>query len=145
MKERKLNNKGFSLVELIIVIAIMVILVVVIAPQYLKFVNNSKVSADVQTAQAIETAVDAAIANNQKAFSAENTIDWDKVDGISSNPLSKFGGTFKVYGKNETGVSKITLDYNSKEYECFPNPERDEEGKAKGINLDTDKGGLRQK
>lgn len=47
--EKKMNNKGFSLVELIIVIAIMVILVAVLAPQYLKYVEKSRVSTDVQT------------------------------------------------------------------------------------------------
>ena len=35
MKKENMNNKGFSLVELIIVIAIMAILIVVLAPQYL--------------------------------------------------------------------------------------------------------------
>ena len=35
--KKKMDNKGFSLVELIIVIAIMVILVAVLAPQYLKY------------------------------------------------------------------------------------------------------------
>lgn len=49
MKE-KMNNKGFSLVELIIVIAIMVILVAVLAPQYLRYVEKSRVSTDTQTA-----------------------------------------------------------------------------------------------
>ena len=34
MKKEKMNDKGFSLVELIIVIAIMAVLVVVLAPQY---------------------------------------------------------------------------------------------------------------
>ena len=48
-KEREMNNKGFSLVELIIVIAIMVILVAVLAPQYLKYVEKSRVSTDTQT------------------------------------------------------------------------------------------------
>lgn len=47
--KKKMNNKGFSLVELIIVIAIMVILVAVLAPQYLKYVEKSRVSTDVQT------------------------------------------------------------------------------------------------
>ena len=48
--KKEMNNKGFSLVELIIVIAIMVILVAVLAPQYLRYVEKSRVSTDVQTA-----------------------------------------------------------------------------------------------
>lgn len=57
MKEKKMNNKGFSLVELIIVIAIMAILVVVLAPQYLKYVEKSRVSSDAQTAVEFESAM----------------------------------------------------------------------------------------
>lgn len=56
MKKEKMNNKGFSLVELIIVIAIMAVLVVVLAPQYLKYVERSRNSTDVSNATAIVTA-----------------------------------------------------------------------------------------
>lgn len=38
----KRNNKGFSLVELIIVIAIMVALIAAIGPQYVKYVKKSR-------------------------------------------------------------------------------------------------------
>lgn len=41
-KQKSLTNKGFSLVELIIVIAIMAVLVGVLAPQYVKYLNKSK-------------------------------------------------------------------------------------------------------
>ena len=51
------NNKGFSLVELIIVIAIMAILVGVMAPQLIKYIEKSKVSADTQLADSVHTAV----------------------------------------------------------------------------------------
>ena len=57
MKERKMNNKGFSLVELIIVIAIMAILIVVLAPQYLKYVERSRNSTDKNNASAMVSAV----------------------------------------------------------------------------------------
>lgn len=55
--EKKMNNKGFSLVELIIVIAIMAVLVGVLAPTYLKFVERSRKSTDVQNVAEIVTAL----------------------------------------------------------------------------------------
>jgi type IV pilus assembly protein PilA len=61
--EKKMNNKGFSLVELIIVIAIMAVLIGVLAPQYLKYVERSRASTDVTNAQEIAAAVSAAIAD----------------------------------------------------------------------------------
>ena len=57
LKETKLNNKGFSLVELIIVIAIMAVLIGVLAPQYLKYVEKSRVSTDRDNVVSIESAL----------------------------------------------------------------------------------------
>lgn len=117
---KKLNNKGFSLVELIIVIAIMVILVVVIAPQYTKFVSNSRIAADVQTAQALATAIDVAVANDEKPFT-DSGLDFTKISGVTEMPTSKYysGTAFAVTGDNTNGVSKITV--NSEE--VYPNPD----------------------
>lgn len=54
LKERK--NKGFSLVELIIVIAIMAVLVAVMVPMLLHFIEKSKVSSDTQLADTVRGA-----------------------------------------------------------------------------------------
>lgn len=43
---KKMNNKGFSLIELIIVIAIMAILVAIIAPNLTKYLGSSKKETD---------------------------------------------------------------------------------------------------
>lgn len=57
MKKTKKNNKGFSLVELIVVIAIMAVLVGVLAPTLLKNIEKSRYSKDIQALDSINTAV----------------------------------------------------------------------------------------
>ena len=123
-KQKSLTNKGFSLVELIIVIAIMAVLVGVLAPQYLKYVHNSKVSTDAQNAQEMATAINVAIADQKTAFSAANTVDWKAV-GVTA-PVSKLttnNTSWKVEGDNTAGVTAIKLTYNGNDYICYPNPD----------------------
>ena len=45
---KNIKNKGFSLVELIIVIAIMAIIVGIVTPAYLKYVEKSRIAADME-------------------------------------------------------------------------------------------------
>lgn len=53
MKKIKANQKGFTLVELIVVVAILGVLAAVAAPNYMNYLYKSRVSADVSTARAI--------------------------------------------------------------------------------------------
>lgn len=60
---KKMNNKGFSLVELIIVIAIMAILAGAIAPALIRYIDKSRKSNDISAAKTIKTAVETALGN----------------------------------------------------------------------------------
>lgn len=114
----KKDNKGFSLVELIIVIAIMAVLVGLLAPQYLKYVNNSKVSTDISNAQEIATAVNVAFADDQ--YSAGTTAVTSMPDS-SSFPTSKLDSSYNwVVTLGDNGVSKITLNG----FEIYPEPKK---------------------
>jgi len=57
------KNKGFSLVELIIVIAIMAILAAAIAPALIRYIDKSRKADDVTAAGTIATAVNTSLAN----------------------------------------------------------------------------------
>jgi len=58
---KKTNNQGFSLVELIIVIAIMAVLVGVLAPQFIKYVEKSRVAKDATAVEELRNAVEVAL------------------------------------------------------------------------------------
>ena len=68
-----MKNKGFSLVELIIVIAIMAILAAAIAPALIRYIDKSRRADDVAAAETINTAAQAAFSNE------------DAYDAIQSN------------------------------------------------------------
>ena len=94
---KKMNNKGFSLVELIIVIAIMAILIVVLAPQYLKYVEKSRNSTDLQSVTEFKDAIEVWAADpdagsgSTVAFKKNDTFTIT-CDGAVSNGEASLGG-----------------------------------------------------
>lgn len=60
---KKKNNKGFSLIELIIAIAILIILTGLLAPQFMKYIEKSREAKDMQAMDTVYSSVQAALAN----------------------------------------------------------------------------------
>ena len=90
--ERMKNNKGFSLVELIIVIAIMAILVGVMAPQLIKYIEKTNVSSDTQLCDTVKSSVttaimDPTVLNDSDSATKINTLstaaDLDTLSGAT--------------------------------------------------------------
>lgn len=100
-KEKKMNNKGFSLVELIVVIAIMAILVGALAPALLKYVRQSRQSADIQAGNALYSAVQAAIAESGVQGIAANMTDASFValvdENLGETSYSGIGSSLRTY------------------------------------------------
>ena len=77
---KKMNNKGFSLVELIVVVLIMAIIAVALAPQVMKWVENSRKSTDAQNYDSIVSAANIALSNeyNYKYLkNATSDVIWE--------------------------------------------------------------------
>lgn len=92
MKKLNKNNKGFSLVEIIVVILIMAIITVALAPQVLKWVNNARISSDTQTADSVKGNIQLALANEgayNEAKSNKIVVTINK----SGDATLKVGGT----------------------------------------------------
>ncbi|MBE5863341.1 MAG: type II secretion system protein [Lachnospiraceae bacterium] len=119
VKEKvKLNNSGFSLVELIIVIAIMAILVGVVGSQVIPYLENSRRAKDVQI---ISTYATAGIA----AYSLHPDSAEDIGDELVIEVTPGTGGTGDVFTcTTSTGAQVIADEMKvliDKDYVTNPN------------------------
>ncbi len=151
LKRLRRDNVGFSLVELIIVIAIMAALVGVLAPQFVKYVESSRRAVDIQNATQIREAVMIEMASQGIADvgSVEirinddmdaggvsfvgGSIAIDEIPRIQGNVANK-GGYFYVEYDGTTGVCNVfntqpgqanrfnlTSAEGAEDYRNFPN------------------------
>lgn len=108
---KKMNNKGFSMVELIIVIAIMAILAGALAPTLIKYVNKSRMSSDVSNAQTIAGAVQTAYSDPSSFADVPGTGSYDLVSQLvngSDSAGGSFFANFKATLGNVTTQPKYT-------------------------------------
>ena len=127
-KQKNLTNKGFSLVELIIVIAIMAVLVGVLAPQFIKYVEQSRKSTDIQNAESIKTAVLADIADGKITGSGDlieftGTLDLTAATKTLGATTIAAGNVPKVQGNLVNHGNNFYVSFNATEGTCkvYPN------------------------
>ena len=126
MKDNKLNNKGFSLVELIIVIAIMAILAAALAPQLIKYLEESRKTVDHQVMESIATCLNVAVkkddiykevaSSNKKTFDITFNSDGDVVWPASDFPKlsAEFSNTMGDISKPKTsGATKYVVSWKN--------------------------------
>lgn len=117
---KKKNNKGFSLIELIIAIAILIILTGLLAPQFMKYIEKSRLAKDMQTLDTVYTSVQGAIADEDaytalvkimendgtKEINSVTGISLDELMGLQSENMAKFTSELSsILGKDAKSVN----------------------------------------
>lgn len=102
-----MKNKGFSLVELIIVIAIMAILAAAIAPALIRYIDKSRRADDVAAAETLNTGAQAALANEDIYDEIQSNHGFPTT-GSATAVSATAGGTF-----SGSGYSLLTAEMNS--------------------------------
>ena len=88
MHIRKLSekrNQGFTLVELIIVVAIIAVLSAVLVPRYMQYMEKTRVGADEAYIQEVAHSLSAVHASNPKIFDVPVTITFNTAGKIQGS------------------------------------------------------------
>ncbi len=106
MKERlRRGEKGFTLVELLIVLAILAILIAVVLANFTGLLSGSKATANNAELNIVQTAVDVRMAN-------ESLTDYTDVgDSTDTNDMSAAGfKLYPTYMRSSTSKCYYTVD-----------------------------------
>ncbi len=94
----KKQNKGFSLVELIIVIAIMAILAAAIAPALIRYIDKSRRADDLSAAETINSAMSSALANEDAYDEIQQHMNGSVIaSATTGNPFTPNGITCPTF------------------------------------------------
>lgn len=83
MKKLRKNDKGFTLVELIVVLVILALLAAILVPALLGYIDKAKKEKNYQAAQEVHTAVQALATESYGKGDAKPTMSLDDIKNLA--------------------------------------------------------------
>jgi type IV pilus assembly protein PilA len=113
--KKKRNNKGFSLVELIVVMAIMAILAVALAPRLVQYVDKAKQAQDHETINSIYTAVKYGLMVDSLVPSSTVTFELnDYTIATGTRTVNESSSVYEVANGTKTFVANADFTHTYK-------------------------------
>ena len=106
----KRNQRGFTIVELVIVIAVIAILAAVLIPTFTSLINKANISADQQAVRQLNTALAIDEAENGRAETVEQALDVLNKAGYKANEYIALADGYQFYWDQST--NRVVL-YNN--------------------------------
>lgn len=111
--KKKMNNKGFTLVELIVVLVILAILAAILVPTLLGYIDRAKKEKDFSTAQTIRVAYQSAIADAYAKWNGTGTLTVDEKvvwQLIGATPKTGEGAKGATLDGVDVSIESVKLD-----------------------------------
>ena len=116
---KKMNNKGFTLVELIVVLVILAILAAILVPTLMGYIDKARSEKDFGTAQAIRVATQSIVA---EMYGKGEDITADNVKGHTKDIMGLIGAaSTTVNGNAAYTLDGQTLELTSVAFEDATN------------------------
>lgn len=106
----KRNQRGFTIVELVIVIAVIAILAAVLIPTFTSLINKANISADQQAVRQMNTALAIDEAENGRAETVEQALDVLNKAGYKANEYIALADGYQFFWDQST--NRVVL-YNN--------------------------------
>lgn len=129
VKQVNKKNKGFTLIEMVVVLAIIAVLIAIAVPQVMRQINKAKINADKANAKNIATAIQQYVADGNTINvttwqPVTDTLDWVQKYLTGGAPKVRYDTNWNFYYKaTNEDVYVAAGDNSTSPYQIYPHPD----------------------